>query len=278
MPESTEKPAAKPAPAAAAKKPAGTAPRKSARKPAPRKPGAKRASIWRDPIVRTLAWIAAALVVLYLITIVAALVMGVLRSTGPRTALERDEQIYEAAVQQNPSDVDAWRRYIDSLVGNGQFAAAQAAVDRALAAADETGTEAISTALARLHFATGRYQDAIDVADESRTRLETWYEVAKAQEDSPEARGNEINENYWALQLLKSEAYARLNDLPAAIEAIDVFLEARPTAADVLVRRGYLKIDAGDTAGAEADFRRALDFLPGDETALEGLKQIGVEE
>jgi beta-phosphoglucomutase-like phosphatase (HAD superfamily) len=61
-------------------------------------------------------------------------------------------------------------------------------------------------------------------------------------------------------------------------QTFDEYLEERPTAADILVRRGYLRIENGDTKGAEADFRSALKFLPNDPAALDGLKQIGVEE
>jgi tetratricopeptide (TPR) repeat protein len=247
-------------------------------RPAPGRPPARRGSIFRDPVVRVLAWGAVGLIVLYLITIVSALAMGVLGSTAPRTVAERNERVYESIVAEDPTDVVAWRKYIRTLLDTGQTLAAQDAIDRALQAVDETGNEEISTAQAELYFSTSRYEEGIALADQIRGRLEVYYEEAKGQPDSPESRGAEIHENYWALVLMKAEAYDKLGDTASALEEFDLYLEERPTAADILVRRGYIRIDTGDTAGAEADFRAALRYLPGDKAALDGLKQIGVEE
>lgn len=247
-------------------------------KPGTRKVVKKRVSIFKDPLVRTLSWVAAGLVVFYLVFMVSALVLGVLGQSGPRTVVERNEQIYEAAVIENPDDIQAWSRYISALIDTGQYTGAQDAIERAQEAVNETGTEDISTAQARLYFATERYQEGIDLADEIRGRLEAYYEEAKEQEDSPESRGAEISENYWMLLIMKAEAFVELGDTASALEQFDIYLEERPTAADILVRRGYLRAESGDTAGAEEDFRAALLYLPDDPAALEGLKQIGVAE
>lgn len=251
----------------------------------PQDPGAaqvsrttRRASIFRDPVVRVLAWGALGLVVLYLVAIVSALVLGVLGSTAPRTVVERNARVYEAMVQESPDDVTGWRRYIGVLIETGQTAAAQDAIDRALQTVDETESQEISAAQAELYFNTGRYEEAIEIADQVRSRLLSYYEQAKAQPDSPESRGAEIHENYWAVVLMKAEAYVKLGDTSSAIAQLDEYLAERPTSADILIRRGYLKIDIGDNAGAEADFRSALQYLPGDEAALEGLERIGVDE
>ena len=245
---------------------------------APPKKKARRVPMFKDPLVRGMAWAAAALVILYLITIVSALVMGVLGTTAPRTIVERDSRVYEAAVRENPGDLIAWRRYISSLINTNQMTAAQEAIDRGLEAVKDEQSETVATAQVELYLATDRFEEGIKLADEIRVRLKAYYDKAKETPDSPESKGAEIDENYWNLLLMKAEAFVELNDTPAAIEALDEYLTEKPAAADVLIRRGSLKADQGDKEGAEKDFRAALLFLPNDAAALEGLKKIGVEE
>ena len=60
-----------------------------------------------------------------------------------------------------------------------------------------------------------------------------------------------------------------------SIEVLDLYLTDLPTAADVLVLRGDAKAESGDTEGAAADYRRALEFVPDLAEAQEGLAAIG---
>jgi tetratricopeptide (TPR) repeat protein len=238
----------------------------------------KRVSIFRDPVVRALTWGAMGLIVLYLLAVVSALVLGVIGDDKPRTMVEKNERIYEAAVIANPADIVSWERYIDALVQTEQMLAAQDAVERALASVDESATQSISMRQAQILLIQGDYEAGVALIDQIRTRLEQYYENAKGQPNSPESKGDAINENYWTVLIMKAEAQVELGDKAAAIATYDVYLEEKSAAADVLVRRGTLKAETGDIAGAEADFRAALVYLPGDPAALEGLKQIGVEE
>ncbi len=68
-----------------------------------------------------------------------------------------------------------------------------------------------------------------------------------------------------------------MGDSARAIEQYTTFLYYQPTAANIYVRRGDVKADAGDSAGAEADYREALRFVADDQAALAGLKKIGAE-
>jgi len=238
----------------------------------------KRVSIFRDPVVRALAWGAAGLITLYLVTVVAALVMGVIGDSTPRTMAEKYERVYEAAVLENPADIYSWEQYIDALIQTEQTLAAEDAIERALESVEESATQSISARKARLLVDTGEFEDAIALIDSIRVNLERYYEEAKKQPDSDESKGAGIAEAYWDVLILKAEAQVALGDKQAAIETYDVYLEEKSGAADVLVRRGLLKADVGDTTGAEADFRAALRYIPDDQPALDGLKQIGVEE
>ena len=56
---------------------------------------------------------------------------------------------------------------------------------------------------------------------------------------------------------------------------MDAYIAENPQAADILVDRGEAKIELKDNAGAEADFRAALKFVPDDKRAIAGLAKIG---
>lgn len=245
---------------------------------APKKPARRRKrSIFQDPVVRTMTFVALGLVVLYLITVASALVMGILGSTEPRTAVERDVQLYEAQAMQNPQNTAIWLEYITALIESEQYLKAQDVIDRATAALDQSKTQDIAVAQAQLYFAQGRFDECIELADQIRETLKTNYDEAKKDTDSPEYKGAPIDDSYYLALIVKAEAQVELGDDEGALESLTLYLDDNPTAADVFVRRGDLRATLGDTAGAEADFREALRFIPDDAAALEGLKKIGVE-
>lgn len=238
----------------------------------------RRVPMFKDPLVRTMAWVVGGLVILYLVTIVSALVLGVLGNTTPRTRVERDERIFEKAITENPQDIVYWAKYIDSLMETKQWTAAQDAIDRAIEVVDQKQSQEISTAQVQLYIATNRNKEAIEEANAVRASLKQYYDEALKDDNSDEAKGADIHENYWNLLLIKAEAYVALKDVDKALEALDEYLAEKPAAADVLIRRGDLRAEQGDKEGAEKDFRAALVFIPNDAAALEGLKKIGVEE
>jgi tetratricopeptide (TPR) repeat protein len=234
--------------------------------------------MFQDPVVRWLALGAALLVVLYLVTVVSALVMGLMTPDVPRTRGERDVRFYELSAMQAPQDPVVWQEYIGALITNRQYLKAQDVIDQANGVIEQTGTEGILTSQAQLYFAQKKYDQAIAIADKVIESLSKYHENAKKKTDSPEAKGAEINNNFYAALIVKAEAQAALGKPDAAIETLDIYLKDRKTAADVLIRRGNLKAEVGDKQGAEDDFRNALQFLPDNAAALEGLKKIGAEQ
>lgn len=245
---------------------------------APTQPAKQRNSMWRDPVVRTLAWVSVVLVILYLATIVGALFMGVMSPSEPRTRGERDVRYYEILIQKTPKDTNLWKSYIDSLVKTKQYLKAQDVIDRAKKSVDQKSTQDISAAQANLYIARKDYDAAIKTADDARKKLKAYYAEAVKKPGSAEAKGLEIHENYWDMLLVKSEALSGKGDAKGAIKVLDEYIKEKYTASDALVRRGQLKAEIGDKKGAEKDFRKALTFIPDDAAALEGLKQIGVEK
>jgi len=241
-------------------------------------PARKKASIFRDPVVRGLSIFAAILVIFYLITVVSALTLGVLSPQEPRTSTERAVMFYEASVVQTPNDAALWKKYINALMAGKQYLKAQEVIDRAKKGVDQTKTQDITAAQAELYLATEKYDQAIKTADDARTKIKAAYDKGLEDPTSAESVGSGLPENYWILLFVKSEAQAEKGDVKGAIKTLDVYIKEKPTAADALVRRGLLKADVGDTKGAESDFRAALEFIPDDPAALAGLKKIGVEE
>jgi tetratricopeptide (TPR) repeat protein len=238
----------------------------------------KRPSIFRDPVVRVMAVFAVLLVVLYLATVLSALLMGVLNPTEPRTRAERDILYYERLAAQTPKDTGLWKGYVNALMSTKQYLRAQDVIDRAGKAVDQTATQDILASQAELYLATKEYNKAIQTADQVRAKLKVFHDKAKKTPGTAEAKGLEIDENYWNALLVKAEAQVALGDKKAAIKSLDTYLKEKKTASDVLVRRGLLKIDTGDKTGAEADFRAALTYIPNDPAALAGLKKIGVQQ
>lgn len=238
----------------------------------------KRVSIFRDPVVRVMAIIATGLVVLYLVTVVSALLMGVLGSTEPRSRVERDVQYYEASAMRAPNDPAAWRRYVLALIADRQYQKAQKVIDQAGEAVDQTATQDILLSQAELHFAREQYDDAIKTAEEVRKKLDAYHKKALEKSDSDESKGKEVSENTWAALLIIAESQLNQGNNDEALKAFDEYLEQYKTAADVFVRRGNLRADMGDKEGAEKDFRQALVFLPDDDAALEGLEKIGASK
>ncbi len=245
---------------------------------APRQ-GKKKKSMFKDPVVRWLAIVAGGLAVLYLATIIGALLMGVLGSTEPRSKVERDLQFYEGAAMRSPEDPLVWRRYALALMADKQYSKAQDVIDKATEAIDQTATQDILIAQAELHFAKKDYAQAIKTAEEARKKLTTVYEEAKKKKGSPEeALGKEINDNYWQALFITAKSQRESGQTEAALKSFDEYLEQFPTAADVFIVRGELRAEAGDKEGAEADYKQALIYLPEDKAALAGLKKIGATQ
>lgn len=241
-------------------------------------PVRKRRSVFADPVVRAMAFFAFGLVVLYLVTVISALLTGIIGSSEPRTQLERDVQLYERLTRQNPKDVSAWQQYAFTLIEGERYSTAEEVLGRAQQSVSESSTMGFTTARAQLEFKRQSYDAAIKQCDVVQAKLTAYYQAQRTKPGTPEYLGAPVNENYYTSLVIEAEARAAKKDIDGAIKTLDIILKDQPRAADVLSRRGDLKATAGDKKGAEADFREALKYLPDDPAALAGLKKIGVEK
>jgi tetratricopeptide (TPR) repeat protein len=240
-------------------------------------PTAPEPSMFRDPAVRLMSYVAIGLVVLFLATLVGALATGVISSSsGARTAAERQLLIAAAAVSAPGATGETWGPYIDALVAAGDLRQAQVALDRARASVTATLAPDLDLSEARLLRAKEHYEQAVDMADKAMQGY-----VAEAAARAAAQGGTTYvgrGANYYNAALVKGSACVELGRWKDAVEAFDVYLVQYPESADILVDRGNAKIGMKDNVGAEKDFREALRFVPYDEEAKAGLKKIGVAQ
>ncbi|MHB8760921.1 MAG: tetratricopeptide repeat protein [Coriobacteriia bacterium] len=248
------------------------------RERAPQRSSSQYTGIFRDKVVRVMAYVAAGLVIAFLVTVVSALFTGVLVPSGPRTVAEKDVAVAAAAIEAGSTDAAVWGRYMATLIAAEQYSRAQGVIDDARASLDDSATAEFTIAEARLHYAKGRYEDAVEAAEAAQKQISEQYEAALAGggERARLARLDGLHANHGAAALIKAYSYEALGEWGKAIEQFDAYLESTPSAADILIDRGLAKIETGDTPGAEADLRAALAFLPDDREALDGLASIGV--
>ncbi len=250
----------------------------SAGSPDPVRSGRVRRSMFDDSRVRVMAWAAAGLVLLYLATILGALVMGVVGSTAPKTSPERALAVTEARYKSGERSEQAVGQYIAALIELGRYAKAQQIIDASIDTVDQTRGGQITLQQAQLYYARGKYKDAIASAAEARAIIKKKYDAELKSKNLSESRSYGFPASYMDAIVLQARANEKLGDWKAAVASYDEYIKQDKAAADLLIARGYAKIELGDKDGAEADFRAALNYIPDDVKALAGLKKIGADK
>lgn len=236
-----------------------------------------RPSMFRDPVVKRMAIVAVSLVVLFLATIVGVLVTGVTEQSGPRTLAEKEAAVSGLAVSQGSTDASVWGEYIAALIASGQNVRAKDVIAQAKASIDDSATAEFTLAEARLLEAQKDYDKVIVTADAGIKQIEDAHAAIVAAGGVPaqQAKLQGLPENFYIFTLLKADAFREMNEWDKAIEQYDAYIERYPGAADILIDRANAKTEAKDVKGAEADFRKALEFIPDSAEALAGLEKIG---
>lgn len=240
----------------------------------------RQSSIFDDKVVRIMAFIATGVLILFLVTVVSALLTGVLQQTGPRTLMERELTVTGQAIDAGTTDASVWGQHISALVATGQYARARAVIADARESIDDSKTADITLGEVRLLRAQGEYQQALAAADRAIDQVGKHHDAEIAAGGvvgrAAELRGR--HENYYTAKLLKAKIYEDMEDWEGALEYYTQFIEGSPGAADILVDRGNVKLRLGDESGAEADFREALRFDPYYPRAHDGLERIGASQ
>ncbi|NTU70912.1 MAG: tetratricopeptide repeat protein [Coriobacteriia bacterium] len=243
------------------------------------KPAAPRSkpSMMADPAVKFMTFAAFGISVLMLLIGIGVLLSGVASPTGPRTLDEKELAVTGEAVRDGKADPGMWGKYIAALIANERYTQAQTVLDRFKASVDTSLTGDAALAEARLAYAREDYKKVIVVANASQKviRVDWDKRMGLGGMTRAEAFSDGLGENWYAMALVKADAYRAQGDWKNAVKEYDTYIKEFPTAADILVDRGLAKIEAGDKKGAAADFKKALKFIPSDKEALAGLEKIG---
>lgn len=239
-------------------------------------------SIFVDPAVRRMAWLAAFMLIAFLATIVGALFFGILNPPAPRTAVERDLAIAAATIESNEASAtpEDWYVYADALVSAAQYVKAERVIETARSnGIEDPAKQYFGLVAARLALARGDHQRALEESEAAMKALETQLEVEREAYEASKQPSVMIAEglgaNYESLRLIRAEAYEALGRFDEAISELDAYLDGNPRAADILVWRGDLRVENGDREGALADYKSASTYLPGDEALAEKLADLG---
>lgn len=239
-----------------------------------------RRSMFSDPVVRALAFVAGALVALFLATVVGVLASGLLAPSGPRTLTEKELASARSAVSAGSTDTAVWGQYVASLVDAGQYGRARSALGEARESLNDSSSAEFSLAEARILLGEDKNEAGIEAAKRTMSQLQKVYDaaVAKGGLEGSRAEIRGLHDNYYSAVLLVAVGNERLGNWDEAIEHYDIYIAKFRGAADILVDRGNAKAESGDTEGAEKDYREALRFGPDNAEALEALDRIGAGE
>jgi tetratricopeptide (TPR) repeat protein len=237
----------------------------------------------RDPLVRILIFTILAILILALLTGVYAIVAGVFGSGAPKTYNQAQIMGARARIDAGSTLPDEWMSYIQALTDDGQYRKAQEWIDIGKKRLPDQDISADMLYMqANLDVARGEPDEALKVADLGIKTIKDRYEVGReeylATLEPNKAFSSGLNDNYYEFFLLKAEVYVKKQDWKSALDAYNAYLEGEPTSANIFTERGDVKAKLGDTAGAEADYRRTLGFMPDDADALAGLNRIGASK
>ncbi|MDR3687084.1 MAG: tetratricopeptide repeat protein [Coriobacteriia bacterium] len=246
--------------------------------PAAKQPNAARPGRNPDPVVRWLTLAIAGVVILWLVGILSAMMFGLLSpANAPRTSAERDLRVLAAETQSGKATTQTYAQYVSTLISAGELNKAQQALDEALATA-KTDRSFLYAQQADLALARKDYQGTVTAANTAMAEAEKELKAFMAnnvKNNRAPTAGATVPTSFADAALAKAQALYASKDYKGAIAAFDVYLKQSPTDSDILVERAQIKLLVGDKAGAAADYRAALKYIPDYQPALDGLKQIG---
>jgi len=238
--------------------------------------GKQRRSIWSDPVTRYLALAIGFVIAGGLMTLAAMLVLGVVPlSQTPSSRSVAQVGVQQADFKLNP-DAQNWGALIVVLGQSGRMVEAQ----QQLAAAqktklDVTQNQAILYAQAQLLIIQKKYGEALPVLEQVKSKLRDAYEkeLKNGGDEQNWAVAHGMPTNHYAASLNIAQIYRAQGKKQEALDELNYYLKANPTEGGVLTDRASLKYEMGDFAGAAADYKQALTYLPDSKEAQDGLKK-----
>jgi tetratricopeptide (TPR) repeat protein len=241
--------------------------------PAPRR---RKSSMFDDPMVRLMTWIAVGMVVLFLSGILGALMFGLIGNKAPRTAVERRVNELQGLLVTNPKDPDIHAKYILVLVSAGRYSEADDAIKKALKVVDQSAGADITIARAKWFLAKKDYKNALASVAEAKAIIKKNYDAEMKSDKLPNrSKSFGMNKNFGEAALVAAHVYVAQGDYDKAVKEYSEYLKLDALASDILIERANAYLKLGKTAEAKADFETALKYDPTNEAALAGLKKIG---
>jgi tetratricopeptide (TPR) repeat protein len=232
----------------------------------------------RDPVVQWLIITIIVVIILWLASLVSAMMWGLLSApTVPRTSAERDLMALSTQVEGGKANTQVYARYVATLISAGQLSKAEEALTQSLKTSKKDRSY-LYAEQADLAYARKDYAGAVAAADKAMTEankeLKAFVDANVAAERKATA-GAVVPASYSQAALTKAESLLALKKWALAIKTLDVYLKQNPTDADILTQRADAKVQVGDKVGAAVDYREALKFIPDYQPAIAGLKRIG---
>jgi len=229
-----------------------------------------------DRVNRVLLLGIAFLVVSLLCVVIYALLVGVLMPPAPRTLVESSLLEAQAAVKKNPTSGLAWSALAGAQWATGDKNEARESLERARKTVKDHSILLVNVKDLQFLMAEGKDVEAIKQADEY-LKIEAKFRTEEM--DAARAKGIQVpqvmqnNADSIQLFVIKATAEGNLGKWDEAVKTLDDALLLDDRAADLITMRGWAKLRSGDSEGAQTDFETALKFLPGDESATQGLEE-----
>lgn len=228
-------------------------------------------SIFRDPTVRTMGFIAIGLVVFYLAVIISSILVGVLANNQPQTMTERDLSRYRDQIESGSVDEEVWAGYAEALMGMNQMDAAQKALDDAKAKkVEDNQVRRLYLVQAQVYYKTEKYSKAISTAKAGMKLLEDQRKADTEQlyagGDPTKLTATGLPEQYWTMVTVIAQSYEGLGKDKDVLDALDYYVANNKTAADIIEWRGDVYARTGKKDKALADYENAIRFSGDDAT------------
>jgi len=233
----------------------------------------------KDPYIRNLLVLAGLAIIGALLTMVFAVLTGVISFDQSRITNVNEFSVARATVYATVEEAAGSTGQLAlSLIANGQLTEANALIQEALQRdwPDTERNQGIMFAYAALAEAQGDLDTAIERYEYVLTELWDAFETMYASDVEPNwARGFGLHSNYYAAAVALAFIHEQKEDYEKQLEALDIALRGYPHAADLLTWRGQVHLALGDNEAAIADFNEALRFVSDSEEALQGLEEAG---
>ncbi len=221
------------------------------------------------------AWMVRAILLLLAVALAgtASLVFYLLSMRGaPRTQNERNIATYEAAVKEQPKEVENWGRLAYSYAGAQRYREALATVDKARQSFK--GNPLLDIAHADILRMSGRTEEALKVYEAAEKTSVSFWNKRIQEEKKRQIDFQRSNPFLIEVYIGRGLSLSDLGRPSEALQAFDTASRLDPQNAFVLAYKGDMLLELGKTDEAEASYMEALNYVPDYLPALRGIQRL----